>query len=213
MEPLLAGSALGDVPWDDLRYVEDLGLVRRENGAGYVVANPIYQEVIPRALSYAPSVSLPRLEPRWLRPDGSLDESALLEAFVAFWRRHGEPLLGAAPYHEIAPHLVLMAFLDRVANGGGTVDREYAIGSGRMDLLLSWHEQRLALELKVWRDHQRDPLDEGLEQLDTYLAGLGLRSGWLVIFDRRSDLPPLGERVTTRSATSPGGRHVEVIRG
>jgi hypothetical protein len=27
--------------------------------------------------------------------------------------------------------------------------------------------------------------DEGLAQLDGYLSGLGLETGWLVIFDRR----------------------------
>ncbi|MBA4450342.1 ATP-binding protein, partial [Cylindrospermopsis raciborskii CS-506_D] len=62
----------------------------------------------------------------------------LLNAFLEFWRQHGEPLLKSAPYHEIAPHLVLMAFLHRVVNGGGTLEREYAIGSGRMDICLRY---------------------------------------------------------------------------
>ena len=92
----------------------------------------------------------------------------MLDAFLAFWRRHGQPLLASAPYHEIAPHLVRMAFLHRVANGEGTLEREYAIGAGRMDLTLG-----LGLELKVWRPGEPDPLTEGLEQLDAYLADLG----------------------------------------
>lgn len=115
------------------------------------------------------------------------DWQRLLEAFLAFWRRHGQPLLNSAPYHEIAPHLVLMAFLHRVANAGGTLEREYAIGSGRMDLCLRYGPvlsgaegpDTLAMELKVWRDGRGDPLQEGLEQLDGYLGGLGLESGWL----------------------------------
>lgn len=45
-----------------------------------------------------------------------------------------------------------MAFLHRVANGGGTLEREYAIGAGRMDLCLRHGLDTLALELKVWRD-------------------------------------------------------------
>ncbi|MGA1625950.1 MAG: ATP-binding protein, partial [Prochlorothrix sp.] len=53
----------------------------------------------------------------------------------------------------------------------------------------------------------------GLEQLDQYLAGLGLETGWLVIFDRRSGLPPLEERTTTEMAISPVGRSIVVIRG
>jgi hypothetical protein len=54
----------------------------------------------------------------------------LREAFLAFWRQHGEVLQGSTPYHEVAPQMVLMAFLHRVVNGGGTIEREYAIGRG-----------------------------------------------------------------------------------
>ncbi len=107
-----------------------------------------------------------RISLTWLNADGSLNAAQSLDAFLAFWRRHGQPLLGSAPYHEIAPHLVLMAFLHRVVNGDGAPD----------------------------------PLAEGLEQLDGYLAGLGLTTGWLVIFDRRAGQPPIAERNPCRAA-------------
>lgn len=213
IEPMLAGGTLGNVPPDDIQFVLDLGLCRMNPAGGLVIANPIYREVLPRVLAGTPIASLPHIQPTWLRPDGRLDVERLLEAFLAFWRRHGEPLLNSAPYHEIAPHLVLMAFLHRVANAGGTLEREYAIGSGRMDLYLRYGPDTLAMELKVWRDGRGDPLQEGLEQLDGYLSGLGLESGWLVIFDRRSGQPPISERTTTEAATTPGGRAVTVIRG
>ncbi len=213
MEPILAGRHLGDLPDDDQRYVLDLGLVRESSSGGFEIANPIYAQVVPQVLSATARRSLPTIHPTWLRPDGSFDPDALLESFVSFWRRNGEPLMRSAPYHEIAPHLVLMAFLDRVANGGGRVDREYAIGSGRMDLLLTMGEARLAMELKVWRPGEPDPLDEGLEQLERYLAGLGLDEGWLVLFDRRADLPRLAERVRVDLASTATGRRVTVIRG
>ncbi|MGB7891027.1 MAG: hypothetical protein WCF82_03750 [Microcoleus sp.] len=35
------------------------------------------------------------------------------------------------------------------------------------------------------------PRDKGWEQLDRYLARLGQDSGWLVIFDRRENVPKL----------------------
>jgi hypothetical protein len=119
IEPMLAGTALGDLPDDDIRYLLDLGLLRQGSG-GLMVANPIYREVLPRTLAFTPQASLPQISPTRLNADGSLNPAALLDAFLAFWRRHGEPLLRSAPYHEIAPHLVLMAFLHRVINGGGT---------------------------------------------------------------------------------------------
>jgi hypothetical protein len=49
--------------------------------------------------------------------------------------------------------------------------------------------------------------------LDKYLSGLSLDTGWLVIFDRRSGLPPISDRTTTENAISPAGREMIVIRG
>ncbi len=213
LEPMLAGLSLGNVPDDDLRFVQDLGLVRVGSTGGLEVANPLYREVIPRVLSNIAFASLPpQTSTPWLRTDGRLDMERLMEAFLAFWRQHGQPLLGTAPYHEIAPHLVLMAFLHRVANGGGTLEREYAIGTGRMDLCLRHGPDTLAMELKVWRDGEKDPLEEGLAQLDGYLSGLGLDSGWLVIFDRRGGQPPIAERTLATQARTPAGRQVSVVR-
>ena len=212
IEPMLAGLPMGQVQEDDLQYLIDLGLLRMTADRGLAVANPIYREVLPRALAFVSQATLPQITPTWLNPDGSLNPATLLAAFLAFWRRHGQPLLGSAPYHEIAPHLVLMAFLHRVINGGGTLEREYAIGSGRMDLCLRYGAVTLGLELKVWRDGAPDPLAEGLVQLDGYLAGLGLDTGWLVLFDRRSGQPPLAERTTCQVERSPAGRPIQVVR-
>lgn len=119
---------------------------------------------------------------------------------------------GSTPYHEIAPHLVMMAFLHRVINGGGSLEREYAIGSRRMDLCLRYGAVTLGIELKVWREGRPDPLAQGLAQLDDYLKGLGLETGWLVIFDRRSGTVDTGERMTTEPHQSPGKRSITVIR-
>jgi hypothetical protein len=212
IEPMMAGRMITDGTDDDRQYLVDLGLLRREGSGGLVVANPIYREVIPRILAGGPQDSLPQITPTWLKPDGCLDTDALLDAFLRFWRQHGEPLLKSAPYHEIAPHLVLMAFLHRVVNAGGSIEREYAIGMGRMDLCVRYKELVLGIELKVWRDGEPDPLSEGLGQIDGYLAGLSQNTGWLVIFDRRSGLAPIRERTTTESAKTPSSRIITVIR-
>ena len=213
MQPFLAGQELGDTPDDDRRYLLDLGLLVRNPLGGLKVANPIYREVIPRSLAMGSQDSLPSIQPHWLTPTGALCPEKLLSSFLRFWRQHGEPLLKSAPYHEIAPHLVMMAFLHRVVNGGGTLEREYAIGTRRMDLCLRYREVTMGIELKVWREGRADPLEEGLEQLDGYLAGLGAQEGWLVIFDRRPNLPPISERTTTEDAHTQSGRSIVVIRG
>jgi hypothetical protein len=211
--PLLAGEPPDAIPLDDIRFVLDLGLCRTDSQCGLVVANPIYQEVIPRVLAEPTLTYLPYLQPTWLTPEGKMDPAKLLEAFLAFWRQHGEPLLKSAPYHEIAPHLVLMAFLHRVVNAGGTIEREYAIGTRRMDICVRYGEVVQAMELKVWRDGESNPLHKGLSQLDSYLNGLGVETGWLVIFDQRSGLPDVAERTRTEPATTPTGRAVIVVWG
>ncbi|MFN7614588.1 MAG: ATP-binding protein [Pseudanabaena sp.] len=213
MQPILSGQELVNTPEDDLRYVLDLGLCNRDSRGGIQIANPIYREIIPKVLASITIASLTSISPTWLDANGKLDAQALLDSFIDFWRQHGEPLFKSTPYPEIAPHLVLMAFLHRVVNGGGSLEREYAVGSGRMDICLRYGELTLGMELKVWRDRKPDPLNEGLKQLDKYLSGLNLDTGWLVIFDRREGLPPLSDRTITESAISPAGRDITVIRG
>jgi hypothetical protein len=52
-----------------------------------------------------------------------------------------------------------------------------------------------------------------LKQLDEYLTRLSLDSGCLVVFDRRTDAPPVEERTRMESAVTPTGKPVVVVRG
>ncbi|MBD2440219.1 ATP-binding protein [Nostoc sp. FACHB-110] len=212
IEPMLAGLELGDIPNDDIQFVIDLGLCKMHPQGGLTIANPIYREVLPRVLTVTPMASLPVIAPTWLTPEGELNIDALLAAFLKFWRQHGEPLLGSTSYHEIAPHIVLMAFLHRVVNGGGVLEREYAIGSDRMDLCLRYKDVTLGIELKVWREKKRDPQTEGIEQLESYLGRLGLDFGWLFVFDRRKNALPMEERLSTQVVLTENQRRITVIR-
>ncbi|MBD2362706.1 ATP-binding protein [Anabaena minutissima FACHB-250] len=212
IEPMLAGLELGDIPNDDIQFVIDLGLCKMHPQGGLTIANPIYREVLPRVLTVTPMASLPVIAPTWLTPEGELNIDALLAAFLKFWRQHGEPLLGSTGYHEIAPHIVLMAFLHRVINGGGVLEREYAIGSDRMDLCLRYKDVTLGIELKVWREKKRDPQNDGIEQLESYLGRLGLDFGWLFVFDRRKNALPMEERLSTEVVLTQNQRRITVIR-
>ena len=212
IEPMLAGLELGNIPNDDIQFVIDLGLCKMHPYGGLTIANPISREVLPRVLTVTPMASLPMIAPTWLTPEGELNIDALLTAFLKFWRQQVEPLLGSTGYHEIAPHIVLMAFLHRVVNGGGVLEREYAIGSDRMDLCLQYKEVILGIELKVWRDKKRDPQADGIEQLESYLGRLGLDFGWLFIFDRRKNALPMEERLSTEVVVTENQYRITVIR-
>ncbi|MEU7744254.1 ATP-binding protein [Nonomuraea sp. NPDC049158] len=193
IEPIVAGTWPGmDTSFDDdVSYVHDLGLIR---GARELeIANPIYREVLLRVLG-ARTERFVRADPySFVLPDGRFDLPRLLEEFVVFWREHGEVLIRQEGYHEAACQIILMAFLHRLVNGGGQLDREYAAGTKRLDVLVRWPYngpegerlvQREAMELKVWRASENDPKPDGLAQLDRYLNRLTLTTGVLVIFDR-----------------------------
>ncbi len=212
IEPMLSGELVRDVPEDDIRLATDLGLLRVIRGGRLEVANPMYREIIIRNLSASIQRETPMISPSWLGQDGKLKREALLASFMQFWRQHGEVLMGASPYHEAAPHLVLMAFLHRVVNGGGVIEREYATGMGRMDLCVRYGGEVLGIEVKVWRDGRKDPEADGLAQLDSYLTGLGQESGWLLIFDKRAGLSPVEERLSMHEGITPSGRRVAVVR-
>lgn len=220
LEPILAGTlgTDGDTYLDDLQYVRDLGLCAPNNPVR--IANPIYHEVIARVLAGGPESKV-LAEPRsFVLPDGRLDFDRMLREFAEFWREHGDVLAAGVSYHEVAPQLVLMAFLQRVINGGGFVAREYGVGRGRIDLLVRWpyleggqrRWQRHALELKVWREGEKNPLPKGLSQLDEYLERLGLDEGVLVLFDRRKEAGDTESRTRFEQAQTPSGRKVTVLR-
>lgn len=214
LEPVLAGEFLApDVLDDDIQFVEDLGLVARS--VGLEIANPIYREIIPRALTAVTQRSLPPVRASFVKEDGTLDIEALLDEFRRFWCQHAEHFLDRQPYSEAAAQLIFMAFLQRVVNGGGFIDREYAVGSGRIDLCVRWPfpggVQRWAVELKVWRDGRPDPLADGLEQLADYLDRLELESGTLILFDLRTQAAPLPERCS-QNEVKDRGRRIGVLR-
>ncbi|MBT2227953.1 AAA family ATPase [Nonomuraea sp. NEAU-A123] len=221
IEPILAGD-FPDVDLtfsDDLSYVCDLGLVKQK--PPLQVANPIYREVILRVLG-DPSEQYVMADPHsFVLSDGRFDLPRLLQEFVVFWREHGEVLIQQEGYHEAACQIILMAFLHRLVNGGGQLDREYAAGTNRLDVLVRWPytgpegerlTQREAMELKVWRAGENDPMPDGLMQLDRYLDRLTLTTGALVIFNRRPEAPPWKERGAFEQATTPSGRQVTVLR-
>ncbi len=190
------------------------------------IANPIYREIIPRALTAATEAFLPVRRGAYIAADGRLLWDELLDGFTAFWKLNAEWMIRRQPYSEAAAQLVISAWLHRVVNGGAeieaqpagvaAIDREYAVGSGRVDLLVRWPlpeggVERFAAELKVRRDGDGDPFEDGLEQLGEYLGRLDLDAGTLVLFDQREKAPPIAERCS-REETEHGGRRITVLR-
>jgi hypothetical protein len=112
----------------------------------------------------------------------------LLTAFQQFFREHSEHWVERFDYKEAGPQLLLQAFLQRVINSGGRVEREYGLGRKRTDLLILWKHtggvQRIVMELKILYASMEKTLVEGLRQTSEYMDACGTDEGHLVIFDR-----------------------------
>lgn len=74
-------------------------------------------------------------DPLWyVLPNGCLSMSRLLAAFQEFFREHSEHWIERFQYREAG--LLLQAFLQRVVNGGGRIEREYGLARMCTDLLV-----------------------------------------------------------------------------
>ena len=139
IEPILANSDEVDEDMmsdEDILYVKDMGLVVKERGKPIRISNAIYREIIPRELTASTQQQLIQ-QPQWYEnPDHSLNMEKLLTDFQQFFRQNSDSWIQKFDYAEAGPQLLLQAFLQRIVNGGGYIDREYGLGRKRTDLLI-----------------------------------------------------------------------------
>ena len=192
IEPLLSDDSQAGAPpknldrGEDLEYVRDLGLIAADSPPR--IANPIYAEVVPRELTVTIQNELP-VEPAWyIDPEQGLRMTRLMAGFQDFFRQHSQSWLGRFDYEEAGPQLLLQAYLQRVVNSGGHIQREYGLGRGRTDLLVTWpfggREQRFVVECKILRGSLGTAVSKGLDQTARYMDTSAAEEGHLVIFDR-----------------------------
>ena len=187
VEPLLSGGEVRHFADRDLEYVRDLGLVAQD--LPYRIANPIYAEVVPRELTWVVQGEFDEDTAWYVDADGGLDVGKLLSRFQAFFREHSEHWVERFQYKEAGPQLLLQAFLQRIVNSGGRIEREYGLGRGRTDLLIVWPQGaetlNVVIECKVLHKSLEQTMVEGVEQTAAYMDRCAASAGHLVIFDRR----------------------------
>lgn len=219
--PLLESGHLPEkIRQDDLQYVSDLGLIRLKPQVE--IANPIYREVIPRELTFSTQVTIAH-QSHWYidATSGLLRMAQLLSAFQQFYREHSEAWMDGFAYREAGAQLFLQAFLQRIVNGGGRIEREYGLGMRRTDLLIVWPGQdgdpfdptgvqRVVIELKRLRpkDGADSVLEQGFQQTATYMDTCNATEGHLIIVDQRPnktwDERIYQKTITTESSTEIG---------
>ena len=189
IEPILAGATEQSWSEEDLLYLRDLGLIAQDAGGAPRIANPIYAEVVPRHLNAAVQAGLPHERAWYVDADGALDVEGLIADFQTFFREHSEHWVQRfEQYQEAGPQLLLQAHLQRVVNGGGVIEREYALGRGRTDLLIRWPQGgrtwKFVVECKLRRGELERTIAEGVEQTLGYMDRCGAEAGHLIVFDR-----------------------------
>jgi hypothetical protein len=238
---MIAGTQFSGTE-EDVEYCIDQGLIKK-TPTGIIISNKIYKEVIPRVLT-----SLPQLDtqlqqispPFYVDKSGKLDMEKLLASWKAFYLQNiriwdpptpePKPKLKSTQkptpkpepksefFREAAVHLLLFAFLQRVINGGGTLDREYAINRDECDIVLkkpynngtfaTGPIQEEAIELKVWRKSNKTILDtfvkKGIDQLvNKYCKPLQITCGYLLVVDQHTDAP-LASRMREETVEKDG---------
>ena len=116
-------------------------------------------------------------------------------------------------YKEAGSQLLLHAFLQRIINGGGIVEREYGLGRGRTDILVFWpqgtRKQHYPIECKMRYGSLQSTIDKGLEQTSFYMARCAAVEGHLVIFDR-STSRGWDEKVFHRRQQARTGQWIDI---
>jgi len=202
IEPVLSGkSVMQPAKPDDIEYVKDLGLIHIARNGELTIANPIYKEIIPRELSWNVQTAIAQKASWYVLPNGKLNMKKLLSDFQEFFRENSEHWIERFQYKEAGPQLLLQAFLQRIVNSGGRIEREYALGRMRTDLLIFWptgaektdksdaeigriHLQTIVVELKILYKKLEKTIADGLSQTFEYMARCNADEGHLVIFDR-----------------------------
>jgi hypothetical protein len=145
-------------------------------------ANPIYNNFInidyySRLLKY-----LPEDRSKWIDGD-SIKISQLLKDFQDDWRKTAEYDFKGLTVRETIPQVLLQFYLKKAVNNGGEVDRELSVGRGRADICVKYKGHIYPLELKM--DRGKLSMRLSLRQIRRYMDILGVKEGWLVIFDGR----------------------------
>lgn len=163
------------------------GIIKSNSVGRCDIANKIYEF---RIISYFISKRetahehLDRYRDSSFISDGRLQISLILERFQWFMREHHSSRDN--DFLEKNGRMLLMSFFRPIINGNGYMFKENVVAENRrMDLVVTYRTQRYVIELKIWYGEKR--LQDGIEQLCSYLESYGLNEGYILIFNFNSN--------------------------
>ena len=200
VNPLENGASL-----DDIEYTRDLGVIKQignNDNQQWRFSNKLYAEVIPRRIVASSSIAVSGI----VRSDffelenGKLKMQQLMEAFLSFSLEHFRSIPANMLPHERVYHMIFYAFLQRIVNGGGRINREYPINDDAVDVLIeiAYKDksgkkalQKEVVELKTYRPTNtagfKSFVKSGKDQLvEKYLTPLRQQVGYLIVWDQKT---------------------------
>jgi hypothetical protein len=117
---------------------------------------------------------------QFVRDDNSLDMAQALVKFQSFMREHNS--VKNRDFLEKDGRMLFMAFMKPIINGSGYDFKEPQISDEqRLDVVITFYQYRYLAELKIW--HGEVAHQKGLTQLSAYMDNMGMKEGYLVIFN------------------------------
>jgi len=161
-----------------------------EKGRQLILANLIYVQALYQHFERTLKRSQIRnilAANRFEDQNGHLNFRHVLDKFQAFMKSKGVQVTKQREFKEATGQLLLLSYLDAIVNGKGWTFKEVQSGEGRIDVLCCYKNQKEVVEVKVWYGERR--YGGALAQLAKYLESENLDHGYLVVFDRRENLP------------------------
>lgn len=116
----------------------------------------------------------------YLLPQNGLNLENVLLNFQTFMRQQFSAKDRA--FLEKDGRLIFLAFLKPIINGAGYDFKEPQVSEEkRLDVVITYYNHQYVVELKIW--HGQAAHERGVVQLADYLDRLGLKTGYLLIFD------------------------------
>ncbi len=187
---------------EDQTCLEQYGLIKaKETATEYkaVVANTIYKKRYLDTFFDEANVPGNMSHSGYRLPGNRLDMERVLVQFGQYITQIGVSAFyrEEKPYERTGQFLLTAWLYQLIKDGAGQLRYEVPGGLGRMDILLTYLDEKYIIETKVNRygDISRT-VKEGIEQLtEKYMPTESLQEGFLVVFDTRS---PVGSHHETQ---------------
>jgi hypothetical protein len=169
--------------------VKDLGLII-ETKEGIEPANPVYGEVIARALNYDIRSSLSHQydeseTTRYLK-NGRIDMDYLMRDFQQYWRDNSEVWIKKAYLYESAPFFQMADFIKRIVKDGRYVNCSMGSSGTNPDFCMRDEYRKYPIRLET--GYGNKCIEEGFEQTVRLMNSFNCNEGWMVLFDPRSNI-------------------------